>query len=264
MAKPALPQQCIYAIRCFDGRHYVGSTIRRNERWARHKSDLACGRHENLKLLRAWQKHGADAFEFVVLEEVHDRSVLVAREQHWMDLTECVSKGFNMKPKAENFFGYKHTAETRAKYSASKMGNKSRTGMTNSPEARAKMSAAMKGRVFSAATLERMSAAAKGHKRWVGKRHRAESIAKMSAAKMGSVPVVYERTPEHRAALSKHMSKINTGAGNPNVKITEADVLVIRKRSAEGEKRVSIASDYGISAQAISRIARRTAWASVA
>lgn len=70
--------------------------------------------------------------------------------------------------------GFKHSPETRAKISAA---NKGRKNPPPSPETRAKISAAGKGRKCSPETLARMSAAQKGHAvSW-------EARAKISATK---------------------------------------------------------------------------------
>lgn len=50
------------------------------------------------------------------------------------------------------------------------------------------------------------------------------------------------------------------GSRNGAAKLTDTAVVVIRKRRAAGESLLSIANDFGISFQAVSKIARRERW----
>jgi hypothetical protein len=81
--------------------------------------------------------------------------------------------------------GKEHSAEHRAKISATKKGKK------HSAEAKAKMSATKKGKKHSAEHRAKISAAKKG------KKHSAERRAKISATKKGK-----EHSAEHRAKIS--------------------------------------------------------------
>lgn len=57
----------LYRIRCrVTGEHYVGSSVGMLARWRSHKAKLKAGKHVNHKLQAAWNKHGADAFEFEI------------------------------------------------------------------------------------------------------------------------------------------------------------------------------------------------------
>jgi group I intron endonuclease len=74
MAKVILARQGIYCIRCMaNGRVYVGSALRIDLRWNLHRSDLRRGQHRSIRFQRAWNKYGADAFEWSTLELVADR-----------------------------------------------------------------------------------------------------------------------------------------------------------------------------------------------
>ncbi len=76
----------IYQIRCGPtGKSYVGSSVQIYVRWAQHRRALRTNRHHAPHLQRAWNRHGADAFYFEILDEC-DRSLLVEREQHYVDI----------------------------------------------------------------------------------------------------------------------------------------------------------------------------------
>jgi group I intron endonuclease len=93
--------------------HYVGSAVELRRRWDRHKSDLNAGRHHNRKLQRSWNKYGSDDFRFDVLEAC-DESVLIDREQFWLDATLPF---FNVLRQAYSMTGYKHSNEAKLKNS---------------------------------------------------------------------------------------------------------------------------------------------------
>lgn len=57
---------------------------------------------------------------------------------------------------------------------------------------------------------------------------------------------------------------IRRGESAPNVKLSEADVIEIRRRRRAGELLTSIAGDYGISFQTVHDIDRRRRWRHVA
>jgi group I intron endonuclease len=169
----------IYAI-CSSttGRKYIGSSSRIQQRWSEHRRSLRNGDHPNIHLQRAWNKYGEDSFEFVVLEEC-PVELLFEREQYHFDQTP--SK-YNLTAVAESSLGTKRSAETRARISASKMGNKNASGHVKSAETREKCGAANKGNthrvgaVASPETREKIRQAAKGRPVSV------ETRAKLSAA----------------------------------------------------------------------------------
>lgn len=155
---------------------YVGSACHFKRRWSGHLTHLRRGTHQNMKLQNAWSKYGEPAFVFAVLELVEDKSNLIAREQHWMDVLCAVAHGYNIAPRAGSPLGMKHSAETRKKVAAASRGRRhsletrtkmsvARTGQTkakHSEEARRKMSLAAKGRIIPAEQRQKMALAATG------------------------------------------------------------------------------------------------------
>jgi group I intron endonuclease len=103
------------------GRPYVGSALDIYKRWSEHKSELTYNYHDNQRLQHFWNKYGEAAFEFKILELVVDPSLLLNREQFWMDKLESYNrdKGFNIRKVAESNFGLKHTEETKERMSKS-------------------------------------------------------------------------------------------------------------------------------------------------
>lgn len=104
-----------------NGRVYVGSSSRSVcGRCKGHRESLLEGRHRNRYLQRAWNKYGAGAFEFKVLERCGPDKC-VAREQVWIDRLRSADPryGYNLSPTAGSVRGLKHSAESRAKKSQS-------------------------------------------------------------------------------------------------------------------------------------------------
>jgi group I intron endonuclease len=160
-----------------NGKCYVGSATNLQKRKSEHFRRLRGGIHVNARLQSSWNKHGEMAFEFSILELVDDHTLLVEREQFWIDTLESVVRGYNISPKAGSQLGMKHTKEARAKIAA--------WGLNMPAETRAKISAAGKGRPWTAAMREKRT----------GWKHTDEAKAKMSAA-IKAYNATHERSPE--------------------------------------------------------------------
>ena len=86
----------------------------------------------------AVEKYGKDAFYVGIIEQVDD-TIANERETYWIKELGGWTDGYNSKPEA---IGTRHSAETRAKMSASHKGKPSnRKGKKRSPEEIAKMKA---------------------------------------------------------------------------------------------------------------------------
>jgi group I intron endonuclease len=142
----------VYEIKnTITGLVYIGSGENIRRRWALHRNLLGKGTHSNPHLQNSWNKHGADAFTFRVVEEVADPTQLIVREQAWIDSTRCFdrSHGYNLSPTAYSLLGFKFSEEQKARVSAGLKGKpKSEQHRANiwatrevTPEFRALMSA---------------------------------------------------------------------------------------------------------------------------
>ena len=114
-----LPRSGVYAIRnLVDGKVYIGSAQNLRHRKSQHFSDLRCGRHASRHLQRAFEKHGAAAFVFDVLEECAVDE-LIAREQVYIDAYSSATSayGYNSRPVAASNRGHRFSDETRQRMS---------------------------------------------------------------------------------------------------------------------------------------------------
>lgn len=190
----------IYSIRnTVNGKVYIGSTVDFASRWANHRCQLRKGGHDNSYLQRAWAKYGEEAFEFTVLVECPEDELAVAEARfiqethagtrdHGYNLDTFIQGRKTVSPETRAKLsvalkGRQVSAETRAKISAAKMGKRP------SPEARAAMSLAQTGRKHSDETLLKF----REH------RHTDETRAKIAAAHTG-LPMTDEAKEKLRQA----------------------------------------------------------------
>lgn len=204
----------IYVITCLvNGTTYVGQSKRIRLRMRAHCRSLRRNKHYNSYLQAAWGKHGESAFAWNVVISCGEAE-LTYNEQLWADylrgrgtrlynigrFVDCPARGRPGKPitpeqRAKLIAGARAhivTAEEHLLRSVAMTGNQNAKGIVRSPETRAKMSAAKKGKVSALRgfvhTLEtraRMRAAQLGNTKALGHRHSEESKRKMTEARLG-------------------------------------------------------------------------------
>jgi group I intron endonuclease len=189
----------VYLLKCkINQKEYVGKTVSSlDERWREHVSASTrprCNAHKRMSVVRAIAKHGPENFERSVLEEcdTHDE-LLLAESRHIVERrTTDPNVGYNLTLGGEGIVptpetrarmskaqrGRKHTAESKAKMSAS------HKGWEPSDETRKKMSESKKGLVRSKAHCEALSSILKGrvfteeHKQKISQARRGRSTKK--------------------------------------------------------------------------------------
>lgn len=203
----------IYQIRnTVNGKVYVGSALNVQQRWWDHRKYLKKGTHHSQHLQHAWDKYGAPAFSFEVIELARQEELII-REQFYIDSFSVVGL-YNTNPRAGSSLGMKHSEQARVKMSAAQ-----KLRAPPSVETRAKIGAKSRGNTH-----------ALGHKHteeFRAKRRAplcAETCAKMSAARKGQ-PL----SEAHRANISagrkgmafseKHRS--NLSAAHKGIRLSE-------------------------------------------
>jgi group I intron endonuclease len=186
----------IYKITCLsNGKSYIGSALNMKIRWRSHQNALIRQQHANSHLQRAWNKYGASAFDFSVVEQVEDPNHLLSAEQSWLDTTDNL---FNICPVAgsslgrivlpetgrkisEALKGKPLSIETRRKMSESRKGRAAwNKGLSHTDETKRKMSLIRTGRVFTEETCRKIGEA--NHRRIVTD----ETKCKQTEAKLGN------------------------------------------------------------------------------
>ncbi|MCK9437465.1 MAG: GIY-YIG nuclease family protein [Synergistaceae bacterium] len=129
MAQPAFKltdQSGVYAIENkVNGKRYIGSAINIRRRFIEHKSPLRRGIHWNKYLQRAWNMYGEESFDFYPVLFC-DKSNLIYFEQRAIDAIDASNPkvGYNLRPKARNNFGMRHSAKSKAKIGDAMRGSK--------------------------------------------------------------------------------------------------------------------------------------------
>lgn len=126
MDKELLNKTGIYKItNKIDGKFYYGSASESfRRRWESHRGELTRQAHANIYLQRAWNKYGADIFEFNIILVCAPEDCLYYEQlflnKYWDNCKVC----YNMCPTAGNCFGKKDSNETRKKKSDMRRGKK--------------------------------------------------------------------------------------------------------------------------------------------
>jgi group I intron endonuclease len=197
----------IYAItHAATGRRYIGRAVNLPKRLARHRAMLHAGRHDNVRLQRAWDKYGEGAFVFapvLLCAPAH----LEFYEQRLIDGYDAVRRGFNICPvSGAPMAGRTNTAASNARRSVAQMGrikpqavreklSIALRGVTHPPERVAANRSARSTPAARAATSARML----GNKNGLGSKRTDEQKKKLSAS----------WTPERKAALAERMRNEN-------------------------------------------------------
>ena len=193
----------VYTIRLFgaDG-VYVGSTVHHTKRWAQHRRELRLGAHCNVKLQKAYQKLGADALRFTLIEEC-DNGQLKAREEHWMTELQAHYRdgGFNIEKTAR-------ALDEIARARIAKTGRE----RTMTPEHCAAISAGRKGMKFSSSHCAAIRLAKTGApyapRSEESKRRSSEAITQWHA-RAGHTPEAKRKIAE---SLRSYQLKLRAGA----------------------------------------------------
>lgn len=163
----------IYAIvNPINRKVYVGSSVFIKTRMLRHLCLLNKNEHFNLHLQNAWNHYNID-FDFVVLEIVEDKALLLEKETNWIAITKACDKkfGYNKNIIADSPIGTKDTEETKIKKSSWQKGRKL------SEETKTKQSLAAKGKSKSIEHREKLRLAN------LGKTLSRERVAKQVASR---------------------------------------------------------------------------------
>lgn len=169
--------QGIYKITNSKNDHfYIGSSVNLARRKTRHFSELRNNRHNNKHLQAAWNKYGALAFAFTVVELVESAEQLHVAEDRWLaghvGASYCYNIGMaaispmlGLSGPLSPTYGYRHTTEAKAKIAAAGKGR------TVSAETRVKRSVKLKGRVISQEQREQIRQTLSGEGNyWYGKK----------------------------------------------------------------------------------------------
>jgi len=144
-------------INLINEKTYIGSAVNLKTRKYTHFYKLKEGKHSNVFLQNSFNKYGISNFQFEILEFC-DKSVLLVREQYWIDrFFDNQVMCFNINKTAGSWLGRKHSEKSKKKMSILHKGkNKSETtkkkmsishkGLKQSEETKAKISTSSRNR----------------------------------------------------------------------------------------------------------------------
>ena len=253
-------QSGIYKILCKPtGKIYIGSAVWLAKRKRHHREAFLAGTHYNSYLQKAWNKYGADAFEFSVLEYC-EKEKLIDREQYFIDTLNATDHrlGFNLQPKAGSNLGIVFGIKARENMSAAGKGKL----CTLSPLQIEELRERMKGNSFrlgikhTLETRKRLKKSREGKTPALGMRHTEEVKKKMSESRKGRT-----LTKEHRKKIAlAHIGKKQTRAHRINLAIVQSKIKPdqfekIKAEYIPGVVTLSeIAARYGCCTQSICNI----------
>lgn len=223
-----------------NGKVYVGSTQNIRLRRNNHVSDLRHDRHHNTHLQSSFNKHGEDNFKFYILEFC-DINRLKETEHYWIKKLKSNNRefGYNSRIYVSSNRGFRHSEQTKKKISISKKGVKI-AEYNISEEMRKKKS---------------------------------EMCKEQNLLQYHTPEIEEKRLRNLREALcdkpisNKHkqdISKANKGEGNGMSKLTESDVIKIKKLlKSQNITQTDIAEMFNVSRRAISLIKTGDRWSHV-
>jgi group I intron endonuclease len=194
----------IYFIFCkTNNKTYIGSAKNLHTRWDEHRGMLIKQTHFNRNLQSAWNKYGAEQFEYSIKEELgeYDKKYFFLRENYWIDLyRESKIPIFNIA-RAEGGWGpetFLRKNEIGAKISTSlkehaksltqeernALYGKGKKGIALSEEHKRKTSEGLRGIKKSEETKKRMSLAQQNTNPM-----RAENMAHIGKQNIGRTPI---------------------------------------------------------------------------
>lgn len=238
----------IYAIKnIINSRVYIGSSNNLYKRFNAHKNELLQIKHDNPALTNFCKVYGIEKL-YIEIIEFCETSILIERENYYIQLYNAYGHGFNCCPKAESpFKNTSPSAETRKKLSDA---TKRRIllypekNKENLNKARLVMIQMYKDGLLRAHNL--------------GKKTSDEAKQKQSLAKKGK--------PSHLNAnawkIIRAKRKLKCqGEGSHYAKLNEKQVLEIRTLLNEGKMlKKDIAKMYNVSPTTMCDINKRKSW----
>lgn len=103
---------------------YIGSAKNLRKRFTQHLSNLRLNKHHSQHLQNAWNKYGEDNFKYDIIEFVEDISILLIREQYYLDTllfaqeyirkesNKFIELGYNINPFAQNRLGTRQSKDS--------------------------------------------------------------------------------------------------------------------------------------------------------
>ncbi len=238
-----------------NGKVYVGQTIGNlDRRKSDHLSSVKSIRYDSY-FHNAIRKYGKDNFVWEIIEECNTIEELNEREKYWIEILDSISpNGYNLMSGGRNSMHHEKTKVEMSEIRKGKYCGKKhpRYGKKHTKE-----------------TLKKMSESKQGENHpMFGKNHTRKSLKKMREAAQGENHPMYGKTGKdnpnygktHTEETLKKMSEAQQGESNPRAKLTEADVLDIRKWYKEGMSYKEISEIKSVTQENVGCIVKYKTW----
>ncbi len=194
-----------------DGKRYIGVTNNPARRRNEHTKGRDCARIFSAAI----KKYGFEAFDYKILAIFDDVSAAAYHEQATIQtFGTLVPNGYNLTAGAPcTVYGGPFSAD-----------------------ARAKISAALIGKIVSDETRVRLSVARKGQHNFIGHTHNAETRAKISAAKMGGTPWNKNKKHPYSAETLKKISAAGKGRKQSIETLAKRSISMKGNKNSLGRK----------------------------
>ena len=211
----------IYGIHnLINDKWYVGQAVNIRARWNTHRSLLFRNEKDSIHLLRAWNKYGSDAFEWVILEECLPDQ-LDEREMFWIAKKDSYKNGYNRTLGGGGIRGY-HFSKDHAE----KIGKRTKEQWAN-PEQRKKRLQAMHAVMASDEYKRKISNA--GKRNWANPEFKELSLKRMQDG---------ARNPE---SLERRKASLKLAFQNPESKAKLSEASKNNWKSIEYRKKMETA-----------------------
>lgn len=201
-------------VNLVNGKTYIGSCAEFKRRSTQHRTALKNGRHHNRHLQASWNKHGANAFLFEVVEVVNgNKGVRTTREQIYID---------QWKEQWEQCYNFQRKTVTKERSCYTTTPEKTRQRKSEAAKRRMKTPEGRR-QILAALAIGQTNGFMKGRK------HTEETKRKMSLSHQGKSKS--EETRRRMSAARKGMTSTFKGK-----KHTEATKKKMRRNSARKQK----------------------------
>lgn len=255
----------VYKITCVPtGKPYIGSSINIPKRINTHLSQLRNHKHPNQHLQYAFIKYGENAFTFEILLYCEPEFLLL-REEEYISKFDSFQNGFNLvETPTRNMLGYKHTNSTKEKMSTARKLAGRTTGSLQPSQVQD-----IRLKFFNGTRVSVLAKEYKIHRKTVRECVYLHSYSDVPCEILGYEEMLSELSEARKRGKRPRSSgwshskefkqKFTEAVSKPKLyarKLSDSQVLEIRRRKSEGETCRSLAVEFDVNQNTISKICR--------
>lgn len=251
-------------LNTINGKFYIGSSINIEKRFKQHRAELNKGTHNNKYLQNAWNKYGANNFEFIIVECVDNLEILRDRETYYIQKTQCANHniGYNLLNDTNIGLGVHASNEVREKIS------KACSGSKNGNYGRKHTDEELKRMYINRWGVDYVKKPRKPYKRkspeevklsrkLQGEKMRGKIVSEQTRHKIAEARKGTHHSEETKAKYREQRK----GSKNANSKLTKEQVFEIYEKMNSGVNYKEVCKEYGIGQCWAYKIKRKEHWA---